>query len=94
MYATCGHPDCTVRFADCQVHHAVEWNPHRGPTDLANLLSLCSHHHHLVHEGGWQLTLTEDRTTTLQRPDGSVAYHGSTIDVAPNGVAAETRRAA
>ena len=37
MYRTCGHPGCTVRFADCEIHHVIDWDPH-GPTDLANLL--------------------------------------------------------
>ncbi len=52
MYRTCGHPGCTVRFADCEIHHVIDWD-HHGPTNLANLLPLCTRHHHLVHEGGW-----------------------------------------
>ena len=90
MYRSCGHPGCTVRFDDCQIHHVIEWVAHHGPTNLDNLLPLCSQHHHLVHEGGWQLTLSPDRTITLTRPDGTVAYHGTSITVAPHGVAAET----
>ena len=82
----CGHPDCTVRFADCEIHHVIEWIHQHGPTDLANLLPLCNEHHHLVHDAGWHLTLHPDRTITLQRPDHSVAYHGSSIDVAPTGL--------
>ena len=57
MYRTCGHPDCTVRFADCEIHHVIEWIHQHGPTDLANLLPLCNEHHHLVHDAGWHLTL-------------------------------------
>ena len=45
MYRTCGHPDCTVRFADCEIHHVIEWIHQLGPTDLANLLPLCTEHH-------------------------------------------------
>ena len=86
MYRTCGHPDCTVRFADCEIHHVIEWIHQHGPTDLANLLPLCNEHHHLVHDAGWHLTLHPDRTITLRRPDGTVAYHGSSIDVAPTGL--------
>ena len=81
MHRTCGHPGCTVRFDDCQVHHVVHWVRQRGPTNLDNLLPLCTVHHHLVHEGGWQLTLQPDRTITLTRPDGTVSYHGTSIDV-------------
>ena len=82
MYRTCGHPDCTVRFADCEIHHVIAWIHQHGPTNLANLLPLCNQHHHLVHDAGWHLTLQPDRTITLQRPDHTVAYHGSSIDVA------------
>ena len=91
MYRTCGHPDCTVRFADCEIHHVIEWIHQHGPTDLANLLPLCNEHHHLVHDAGWHLTLRPDRTITLHRPDHSVAFHGSSIDVAPTGLT-PTRR--
>ncbi len=85
MYRSCAHPGCTVRFADCEIHHVIDWD-HHGPTNLANLLPLCSRHHHLVHEGRWTLTLHPDRTITLHRPDGTVHFEGSTIDVAPTGI--------
>jgi len=42
-----------------------------GPSDLDNLLPLCENHHHLVHEGGWTLTMTPDRVATWTRPDGT-----------------------
>ena len=52
------------------MHHIVWWT-NGGPTILVNLLPLCETHHHLVHEGGWNLTMTPDRTVTWTRPDGS-----------------------
>ena len=85
MYRTCGFPDCTVRFGDCEIHHVIHWIRQRGPTDLDTLLPLCSQHHHLVHEHGWHITVHPDRTLTVQRPDGSVAFDGPTVDVAPTG---------
>lgn len=85
MYRSCGHPGCTVRFADCEIHHVVPWIK-GGTTDMANLLPLCSRHHHLVHEGNWKLTLDPDRTITLRRPDKSMSFVGSTVDVAPASV--------
>jgi Domain of unknown function (DUF222) len=87
MYRTCAHPGCTVRFADCDIHHVTPWN-RGGRTCLANLLPLCSRHHHLVHEGRWQLTLHPDRTITLTDPDGTAHHHGPTITTAPSGVPA------
>jgi hypothetical protein len=82
MYATCGFPGCGVRFADCDIHHVVPWH-HGGPSNLDNLLPMCSVHHHLVHEGGWTLTLDPDRTLTITRPDGTTAHHGSTTTERP-----------
>jgi hypothetical protein len=87
MYRGCGFPDCEVRFADCEIHHVIEWIKQRGPTDLDNLLPLCSRHHHTVHDGGWTLNLHADRTIELRRPDGTLHTNGSTLDVAPAGVA-------
>jgi len=37
------------------VHHIIPWDPN-GLTDLPNLVTLCVHHHHRVHEGGWQMS--------------------------------------
>lgn len=31
-----------------------------GPTNLANLGSVCHRHHEMVHEGGWRLELSND----------------------------------
>ena len=89
MYRTCGFPGCTVRFGDCEIHHVIEWIKQRGPTDLDNLLPLCSRHHHLVHEGHWSLTLHPDRTITLRRPDGTIHTNDTTVNVAPTGVKAD-----
>ena len=71
LYRTCGHPDCTVAFDQCRVHHVIFFEL-GGATDLANLIPLCELHHHLVHEGGWSLSLAPDRTATWTRPDGTV----------------------
>ncbi len=37
---------------------------------LGNLVSLCGHHHRLVHEGGWRLAGHPDRHLTFLRPNG------------------------
>ena len=83
MYRTCAHPHCDVTFDHCQIHHVIPWERF-GPSDLENLLPLCSKHHHLVHEGQWRLSLKPDRTITLQRPDGTHYYTGRTNDRRPN----------
>jgi hypothetical protein len=82
MYRTCAHPRCHVRFEACRIHH-VHWWDHHGCTDPPNLIPLCSSHHHLVHEGGWTLTLDPDRTITLHRPDCTLFFEGATTDRIP-----------
>jgi Domain of unknown function (DUF222) len=80
MHRTCAHPDCTVVFSACHIHHIAWWGRDDGPTDIANLLPVCEHHHHLIHEGGWTLTMTPDRVATWTRPDGTVHSTGTAID--------------
>jgi hypothetical protein len=53
---TCAFDGCAVAFHACQIHHIEYWE-HGGPTDLDNMVPLCSRHHHAAHEGGWTLTL-------------------------------------
>jgi len=79
MYRTCAHPECSTEFDHCEIHHVIPWE-RGGPTDVDNLLPLCSRHHHLVHEGGWTMHLGPHRVITLVRPDGTVHHRGSTVD--------------
>jgi hypothetical protein len=41
-----------------------------GPTDLGNLILLCGYHHRFVHEHGWGIQESPDRTPVFTRPDG------------------------
>lgn len=67
--STCAHPGCSVRFDRCRIHHVRFWE-HFGGTDLGNMIPVCSKHHHLVHEGGWTLTIDSDRIATWTAPGG------------------------
>ncbi len=72
MYTGCGWFGCDRPLHWCQAHHVIEWSPPaNGSTDLANLVPLCSRHHHLAHEGGWRLVLDADRALHLHQPDGT-----------------------
>jgi hypothetical protein len=73
LYRTCAL--CDVPFEHTQAHHVSWYGRHHGLTDIDNLLPLCSQHHHLVHEGGWQLHLAPDRTLTITRPGGHTSTH-------------------
>jgi hypothetical protein len=91
MHRTCGHPDCQVPFSMCKIHHILWWWRDRGRSDISNMIPLCEKHHHLVHEGGWTLSMTPDRVATWTLPDGDIYWTGTCIDRAPNGVAPPSR---
>ncbi len=80
MHRSCVHPDCSIGFDACRIHHVRFWTEHHGPSDLDNLIPLCERHHHAVHDGGWGLTMTPDRVATWTRPDGEKHHSGTTID--------------
>lgn len=92
MHRTCAHPDCTVGFSACRIHHVRWWWRDSGPTDIDNLLPLCERHHHQVHEGGWGLTMTTDRVATWTRPDRTVDCTVNTIDRSPASVLSTSPR--
>ncbi len=75
LYRSCAVPGCEVHFDHCTIHH-INWWRHGGRTDLANLLPICSRHHHLVHDRGWQLSLGPSRELTVTTPSGRVMTTG------------------
>ena len=70
---TCRHPGgCDQPAARCEPHHSI----HRkdgGRTSLAWLQEWCWWHHHvLLHQLGWKLTVHPDGTSKVASPDGKV----------------------
>ncbi len=65
----CSFPGCEgSQFM--QAHHIVHWP--LGPTDLVNLMMVCTFHHRLLHEHGWNARLdAHTGVVTWLRPDGS-----------------------
>jgi hypothetical protein len=51
----CPHPPSYT-----QAHHIRWWNRDTGPTDLKNGILLCSHHHHRVHDDGWDIHIRDN----------------------------------
>jgi hypothetical protein len=45
---------CGADPSRCEAHH-VAWRRNKGPTDIDNLVLVCRHHHHLIHDNGWQI---------------------------------------
>lgn len=65
----CRFPGCDRPGAWCDGHHIRHWAD-GGPTDMANLVLLCSRHHHRLHTAGWHLKLLPDATVEVTLPDG------------------------
>lgn len=51
----------------CEVHHIHEWS-RGGPTDLDNLVLLCTPCHHQVHDDNWAVHRRRDGTYELRPP--------------------------
>jgi len=65
---TCTFPGCHhERFLEA--HHVHHWAD-GGETSLENLLLICSHHHTLIHEGGFSVRRRADGSCYFVRPDG------------------------
>jgi hypothetical protein len=64
----CRFPGCTHRRF-LHAHHIHHW-ARGGPTELDNLIQLCSYHHRLVHEGGFCVEGAGKRGVRFRRPDG------------------------
>jgi hypothetical protein len=66
-YSGCCGPGCDRPINWTTPHHIEFWS-RGGPTNLSNLLPLCYYHHHLVHEGGWQVIKAGEGVQFI-RPD-------------------------
>jgi hypothetical protein len=71
----CRIPGCG-RTRHLKVHH-IRWWTDDGLTDLSNLVLLCHEHHHLVHEGGWDLRGNANEALVFLDPDGRAVDPGS-----------------
>jgi Domain of unknown function (DUF222)/HNH endonuclease len=86
--------DRTCRFPGCgqhrflHAHHIQHW-AQGGRTDLSNLIQLCSHHHRLVHEGGYTVERRRAGAVRFRRPDGEAV---PSVPSAPQGEAAALPR--
>ena len=58
---------CGADPSRCEAHH-IRWVRHDGPTDIDNLVLVCSHHHHLIHDRGWNVVAERDGSYSLEPP--------------------------
>ncbi len=70
----CTFPGCHRKhYVDA--HHIRHWAA-GGATSLENLTLLCSHHHRLLHEGGFSIRREADGALCFRRSDGRVIPPG------------------
>ncbi len=67
----CRFPGCDRPSSWCEAHH-VRWVTHGGPTEMNNLVLLCSRHHHRLHQPDWQAKLLPDATFEVTDATGMV----------------------
>lgn len=67
-HGMCQFPGCESEHR-LHAHHIIHWAK-GGPTELANLISVCDFHHHKLHEGGWNIEVT-DRGFVFVDPAGT-----------------------
>jgi hypothetical protein len=56
----CAFPGCDRPGRWCHIHHIEFW-ANGGRTDRDNGLTLCGHHHHVIHREEWTVRMGADR---------------------------------
>ena len=85
----CTFPGCSrARYVDG--HHIRHWID-GGDTSLENTTLLCTHHHTLLHEGGFTIHRDEHGRIYFRRPDGRVIPRGGyrAEDMVDDGIGAD-----
>ena len=64
----CMMPDCERPPSWCEAHHIRFWVRDHGPTNTADGILLCKHHHLLAHNNGWEIRRDTDHAYWLIPP--------------------------
>ena len=89
---TCRAPGCPVPAQRAELDHTIPWSA-GGLTTEANMGALCVKHHHLKHEGGWELHQEKPGTFTwttglgrtyTRHPDTTILLHPDPNHPDPN----------
>lgn len=83
----CRFPGCSnTRFTEG--HHIKHW-ANGGETKLENLVTLCHSHHHLLHEGGFEVERTDDGEFIFRAPEGDRLHHDLAVERRFRGIEVE-----
>lgn len=86
----CRFPGCT-HARHLHAHHIRHW-ARGGPTEIGNLVQLCSYHHRLVHEGGYRVEVGRGTILEFRRPDGRMISENCQMQsAAGHGIIAQHR---
>jgi hypothetical protein len=88
---TCRFPTCTRTAERGELDHTVPWSE-GGPTNAANLVALCSRHHHLRHETEWSYASGDDDVGITWRSPTGLTYSVPTATYPEDIVDADTSR--
>jgi hypothetical protein len=81
----CRFPGCPhTRYTEG--HHIHHW-ANGGKTKLGNLVTLCDHHHNLVHEGGYRVDVTDDGVFRFFDPEGAPVHEDFAVTGRFRGIA-------
>jgi len=78
---TCRWPGCSRPGSWCTPHHLVPWAK-GGSTDLGNQVLVCSRHHWMLHEGGWQMVISGDGRIIVVPPSMPTYCRGPDLPAA------------
>lgn len=63
----CAFPHCNRPASWTEAHHIKHWID-QGPTEIDNLVLLCSEHHRSVHHDGWEVVIGPERLPVFRPP--------------------------
>jgi hypothetical protein len=68
----CAHPQCDRPLHWCHIHHIDHWE-NGGPTDLDNLIPVCTRHHTQIHDQQLTITRTKGQDQWQRKREQSAA---------------------
>jgi hypothetical protein len=75
----CGCPGCDRQG---RIPHHIKFWSQGGTSDLENQVLVCYHHHRMLHEGGWKMTVDPSGEVMVLRPPPTFGHSARGPDLA------------